>query len=142
MLRRRTLWKRLFVRLFGAAFLFVVSLPGLALWMPIFFISKLQSEKQKKTGPVFDTYDEVRCSCFCSFDREGGALTLREQVAQTKLVYGLISFLGVYFMALVFSALFLPITAIGIPVLMWLTLRWLEVSTTYAQTGKENRKRN
>lgn len=109
MLRRRTLWKRLFVRLFGAAFLFVVSLPGLALWMPIFFISKLQSEKQKKTGPVFDTYDEV---------------------AQTKLVYGLISFLGVYFMALVFSALFLPITAIGIPVLMWLTLRWLEDFTS------------
>ena len=59
MLRRRTLWKRLIVRLLGAAALLVISLPGLALWLPIFVVTRIQSEKQKKSGPVFDTYDEV-----------------------------------------------------------------------------------
>lgn len=69
MLRRRTLWKRLLVRVFGAAFLLLISLPGLALWIPIFLITRIQSEKQKRTGPVFDTYDEVLCASSCRAGR-------------------------------------------------------------------------
>lgn len=54
MLRRRTLLKRLLVRLAGATFLFIISLPGLLLWMPVFLVAHRQSEKNKKSGPVFE----------------------------------------------------------------------------------------
>lgn len=54
MLRRRTLLKRLFVRLAGASFLLIISLPGLLLWMPVFLVAHHYSEKNKKSGPVFE----------------------------------------------------------------------------------------
>ncbi|KAM0751732.1 hypothetical protein T439DRAFT_300728 [Meredithblackwellia eburnea MCA 4105] len=109
MLLRRTLLKRLLVRFAGAAFLLLLSLPGLVLWTPIFAVAKIQSEKQKRTGPVFDTYDEV---------------------AQTKLVYGLITGIGVYLLSVLLTWPIAPLTMVGVPVLMWITLRWLEDFTS------------
>ncbi|SCV74706.1 BQ2448_7735 [Microbotryum intermedium] len=109
LLRRRTLVKRLFVRLLGATALFVVCLPGLVFWTPIFVIATKASRKVKKAGPVFDTYDEV---------------------AQTKLVYGLV--VGVA-EGLLVCLLTLPLSWLTLfifPTLMWLTLRWLEDLTS------------
>lgn len=54
LLRRRTLWKRLAVRFGGASFLFLISVPGLVLWAPVFVVCKRQTEKLKKSGPVFE----------------------------------------------------------------------------------------
>ena len=50
------------------------------------------------------------------------------QQAQTKLIYGLLAGLTVYFSACVLTIPILPLSAVGVPVLMWVTLRWLEVS--------------
>ncbi|SCZ97878.1 BZ3500_MvSof-1268-A1-R1_Chr3-3g06429 [Microbotryum saponariae] len=109
LLRRRTLVKRLLVRFLGATALFVMCLPGLVFWTPIFVIATKASRKFKKAGPVFDTYDEV---------------------AQTKLVYGLIvgviEWLSVCLLTLPLSWLTLFI----FPTLLWLTLRWLEDLTS------------
>lgn len=59
MLRRTTLVKRLIVRLAGALFFSILSLPGLIIiWGPIFLVTRIQSQKQMKSGPIFDTYDE------------------------------------------------------------------------------------
>lgn len=109
MLRKRTLLKRLVVRIIGGGFLFLISIPGLILWTPIFYVATKESEKQKKTGPVFDTYDEV---------------------AQTKLVWGLLTGLIVYSVVLLLTLPFLPFTFFFTPLLMWLTLRWLEDLTS------------
>lgn len=109
MLRRRTLYKRLLVRLTGSLFLFLISIPGLILWSPVFYIAHTQSEKQKRTGPVFDTYDEV---------------------AQTKLAYGLISGIITLLVCYILTFPLLPFTLPLFPILMWLTLRWIEDLTS------------
>lgn len=58
----------------------------------------------------------------------GTELTPRtSQVAQTKLVFGLISGVAVYFIACLLTIPILPLSILGLPVLMWVTLRWLEV---------------
>lgn len=65
MLRRTTLYKRLLVRSVAAIGFMLLSAPGiLLLWSPIFVVTRYMSEKAKKTGPVFDTYDEVSWSFF------------------------------------------------------------------------------
>ncbi|KAM0789882.1 hypothetical protein ACM66B_006726 [Microbotryomycetes sp. NB124-2] len=107
--RRRILLKRLSVRLGGASMLFAVSLPGLFLWAPIFLVARSRSEKMKRGGPVWDTYDEI---------------------AQTKLVTGLITGIAVWILFALATFPILPLSLVLFPVIMWLTLRWLEDLTS------------
>ena len=85
--------------------LFSISLPGLFLWLPVFVTTFIAVHNFKKTGPIFDTWDEI---------------------AQYKLIYGLISGLCVWFTSVAFTWHFAPFTAILVPAFMWMTLRWLE----------------
>ncbi|GAA5977167.1 hypothetical protein JCM11641_003864 [Rhodosporidiobolus odoratus] len=106
LLRRRTLLKRLLIRFAGACFLFAASLPGLWLWAPVFFVTRRANKRQIKGGPAWDTYDEI---------------------AQTKLVYGLGAGAGVLTVGFFLTFPFLPF--LNLPVLltiMWLGLRTLE----------------
>jgi len=81
-------------------------MPGLILWLPVFATTFYAVRNFKKTGPIFDTWDEI---------------------AQYKLTYGLISGICVWIFGAImawpiaqYNALFL------IPLLMWMTIRWLE----------------
>jgi glycerol-3-phosphate O-acyltransferase/dihydroxyacetone phosphate acyltransferase len=96
---------RIFVRLVWSLFLFTISLPGLLLWLPVFATTFYAVRNFKKTGPVWDTWDEI---------------------AQYKLIYGLISGICVWAGAVILTFPFVLITALLVPALMWLTLRWLE----------------
>jgi glycerol-3-phosphate O-acyltransferase / dihydroxyacetone phosphate acyltransferase len=87
--------------------LFTLSLPGLILWLPIFITTFIAVHNFTKTGPIFDTYDEI---------------------AQYKLTYGLISGFCVWLTAIVIGWQY-DIALIGVlsvPALMWMTLRWFE----------------
>ena len=59
----------------------------------------------KQTGPIWDTYDEI---------------------AQYKLVYGLASGVLVWVGSMVLTLPIAPLTAILVPVAMWMSLRWME----------------
>lgn len=59
----------------------------------------------KKTGPVFDTWDEI---------------------AQYKLTYGLMSGLCVWVVAVILTWPFATVTVFLTPAFMWMTLRWFE----------------
>ncbi|GAA5927385.1 hypothetical protein JCM3775_002532 [Rhodotorula graminis] len=110
LLHRRIVLKRLVVRIAGSVLLFLVSIPGLVLWVPVFLSTRKSSGRLVRKGPVFDTYDEV---------------------AQTKLVTGLISGLAVLAVASLVTFPLLPL--LNVPVLlafMWLTLRFLEDLTS------------
>ncbi|GJN94167.1 hypothetical protein Rhopal_007241-T1 [Rhodotorula paludigena] len=110
MLKRRILLKRLFVRLAASVFLFSVSTPGLLLWLPIFIVAKRSSDRLIRKGPVFDTYDEV---------------------AQTKLVTGLVAGIAVLSLAAFATFPIMPlINLFVLPLIMWLTLRFLEDLTS------------
>ncbi|KAL4254288.1 Phospholipid/glycerol acyltransferase domain-containing protein [Abortiporus biennis] len=100
---------RLIVRLIWAMTLFTISLPGLLLWIPIFITTFIAVRKFKRTGPIWDTFDEI---------------------AQYKLVYGLISGLCVWFSITLLTLPFAIFTFFGIPVLMWMSLRWMEDSVS------------
>ncbi|KAM5536313.1 hypothetical protein V8D89_010005 [Ganoderma adspersum] len=39
--------------------LLVVSLPGLLLWLPVFATTFITIHQFKRTGPVWDTYNEI-----------------------------------------------------------------------------------
>jgi glycerol-3-phosphate O-acyltransferase/dihydroxyacetone phosphate acyltransferase len=97
-------------------------MPGLLLWLPVFLTTFYAVHNFKKasvnlliavilpltarqTGPIFDTWDEI---------------------AQYKLIYGLISGLCVWFGATVLTFPFSAVTFFLVPALMWMTLRWLE----------------
>lgn len=54
LLRRRTLLKRLLVRLVGSICLFTISIPGLCLWLPILWMAKREADKLVRKGPVFE----------------------------------------------------------------------------------------
>ncbi|KAG9007351.1 hypothetical protein FRB90_009431 [Tulasnella sp. 427] len=106
--RLQILW-RLLIRTSQTCLFLTIVLPGLFLWIPVFATTTYQSEKLKRSGPVWDTHDEV---------------------AQTKLVYGLASGLLVWLAAVVLTT---PIFGLGlfftiwfVPAWMWLTLRWTE----------------
>ncbi|BGP20615.1 hypothetical protein JCM10213_007151 [Rhodosporidiobolus nylandii] len=106
LLLRRTLLRRLLVRLAGAAVLLAASLPGLWLWAPVFLVTRRAQKRQVRGGPAWDTYDEI---------------------AQTKLVYGLGA--GVATLAVAFCVTFPFLPFLNLPVLLlwgWLTLRFLE----------------
>lgn len=106
-LSRQTIISRLLIRFIWSLVLFTLSLPGLILWLPIFITTFIAVHNFTKTGPIFDTYDEI---------------------AQYKLTYGLISGLCVWLTAIVIGWQY-DIALIGVlsvPALMWMTLRWFE----------------
>ena len=61
--------------------------------------------KFKRTGPVWDTWDEI---------------------AQYKLVYGLMSGLCVWGLAVLLTLPIAPISFFVVPLFMWMSLRWFE----------------
>jgi glycerol-3-phosphate O-acyltransferase / dihydroxyacetone phosphate acyltransferase len=73
--------------------------------MPVFVVILRAVSQFKRTGPIWDTFDEI---------------------AQYKLVYGLASGIGVWALAVLLTLPFALVTIPGVPALMWLTLRWLE----------------
>ncbi|KAG8853987.1 hypothetical protein FRB96_007850 [Tulasnella sp. 330] len=107
--RTALLW-RLTLRIIITFSLFLIALPGLILWLPIFFTTAFFVRRLKLSGrPVWDTGDEI---------------------AETKLLYGLTSGILVWMGAVVVT---LPIFHLGlfltiwiVPAWMWLTLRWTE----------------
>ncbi|EIN12064.1 hypothetical protein PUNSTDRAFT_142218 [Punctularia strigosozonata HHB-11173 SS5] len=104
-LRKREIIRRLFVRFCIALSLFTISLPGLLLWLPVMLTTFYAVHNFKKTGPIWDTWDEI---------------------AQYKLIYGLLSGLGVWLGATLLTFPLAPITFFAIPATMWLSLRWTE----------------
>ncbi|GJE94486.1 PlsC domain-containing protein [Phanerochaete sordida] len=104
-LSRPVILYRLTVRLSWSLVLFSLSLPGLLLWLPVFVTTFIAVREFKRTGPVWDTWDEI---------------------AQYKLVYGLISGLCVWCGAMLVTLPVAPITAVVVPVMMWMALRWFE----------------
>jgi glycerol-3-phosphate O-acyltransferase / dihydroxyacetone phosphate acyltransferase len=104
-LARPTILSRLVVRFTWSLCLFSISLPGLMLWLPVFATTFYAVRNFKKTGPIFDTWDEI---------------------AQYKLIYGLISGLCVWMVGVALTWPFALVTAFLIPAFMWITLRWFE----------------
>jgi glycerol-3-phosphate O-acyltransferase / dihydroxyacetone phosphate acyltransferase len=104
-LSRRTILTRMLIRITWASFLFTISLPGLLLWLPVVVVTVYAVHEFKKTGPIFDTYDEI---------------------AQYKLIYGLFSGLLVWFVGVLLTLPFAAVTGLLIPALMWMSLRWTE----------------
>ncbi|KAF8554189.1 hypothetical protein OG21DRAFT_1509198 [Imleria badia] len=104
-LRRRTIMLRMLIRLVWFICLTSISLPGLVLWTPVFFTTFYGVHNFKKSGPIWDTWDEI---------------------AQYKLVYGLISGVIVWISSVLLTLPFATITVVLVPALMWMTLRWLE----------------
>ncbi|KAG8984188.1 hypothetical protein FRB94_006279 [Tulasnella sp. JGI-2019a] len=108
--RRTALLWRLTLRILITFALFLIALPGLILWLPIFLTTAYFVRRLKLSGrPIWDTGDEV---------------------AETKLLYGLTSGILVWMAAVIFT---LPIFHLGlfltiwiVPAWMWLTLRWTE----------------
>ncbi|KAG8907177.1 hypothetical protein FRB99_005149 [Tulasnella sp. 403] len=106
---RMILLGRLVLRVLNTFLLLLLALPGLILWLPIFITTAIYVRRLRSSGPLWDTQDEV---------------------AQTKLVYGLASGIVVWGLAVIFT---LPIFNTGlfltmciVPAWMWLTLRWTE----------------
>ena len=104
-LSRSIILYRLLVRFTWSLFLFTLSLPGLTLWLPVFITTFIAVREFKRTGPVWDTWDEI---------------------AQYKLVYGLISGLCVWAGAMLVTLPVAAITAVVVPLVMWISLRWFE----------------
>ncbi|KAH8119546.1 hypothetical protein DFH11DRAFT_1838871 [Phellopilus nigrolimitatus] len=104
-LPRLEILRRMLVRLGMLAVLLPLSLPGFLLWLPVFGCTQLAVRRLARTGPVWDTYDEI---------------------AQTKLVVGLAAGLAVWSLCVLCTLPFALGTAPAVPVLMWMTLRWLE----------------
>lgn len=96
---------RICIRFQWSIFLFLISLPGLILWFPIFGTTRYAVANFKKTGPIWDTWDEI---------------------AQYKLVYGLISGICVWFGCMIITLPVAPLTGVFVPLLMWIALRWFE----------------
>ncbi|KIK91817.1 hypothetical protein PAXRUDRAFT_148660 [Paxillus rubicundulus Ve08.2h10] len=104
-LRRRSIIFRMFIRLTWSLCLLTISLPGLVLWTPVFATTFYAVHNFKKSGPIWDTWDEI---------------------AQYKLVYGLFSGVFVWGASVLLTLPFATITVVLVPALMWMTLRWLE----------------
>lgn len=104
-LSRRTILFRMVIRLSWFLFLFTLSTPGLILWTPVFLTTFYAVHNFKKSGPIWDTWDEI---------------------AQYKLVYGLFSGVFVWLASVLLTLHIAPITMVMIPVVMWMTLRWME----------------
>ncbi len=111
-LSRPVIVYRMILRFYWASFLFFISLGGLALWLPVAVTTFYAVHNFKKTGPVWDTWDEI---------------------AQYKLIYGLISGLCVYVAAIVVTFPIFPVTSVVVPVAMWMSLRWFEDAVSAAR---------
>jgi len=106
------------VRCFHTILLALLALPGLIFWTPIFIVARRQAYYTAHSGPIADVYDEV---------------------AQTKLLWGLGSGLVVYFITLGwswYSSRGVLFTSIGVPLLMWFTLRWIEDLLSAARSAR------
>jgi len=86
-------------------FLLTISFPGLVLWTPVFVTTYIAVRNFTKTGPIWDTWDEI---------------------AHYKLVYGLFSGLAVWVACILLTLPSAAITTFLVPALMWMTLRWME----------------
>lgn len=112
------MYYRLIIRVLHTLILSILALPGLLFWTPIFIIAGRKAYQTARSGPVIDVYDEV---------------------AITKLLYGLTSGLAVYFLSLGISwytshgVLFV---SLGVPLLMWFTLRWIEDILSAARSAR------
>ncbi|KAF8586687.1 hypothetical protein K439DRAFT_1340225 [Ramaria rubella] len=104
-LARRVLIARVAARAFWLAVLFIISLPGLALWTPVFATTRWSVKRLKKTGPPEDVWDEI---------------------AQHKLLVGLLSGTCVWLSCVLLTLPFAAITVFFVPCLMWMSLRFLE----------------
>ena len=96
---------RICLRLVWALTLITLSLPGLLLWLPVFVTTFIAVHQFKRTGPVWDTYDEI---------------------AQYKLTYGLVSGLCTWALATLATFPVAALTAALVPAAMWMSLRWME----------------
>lgn len=100
-----TITMRMVIRLTWFICLFTISLPGLVLWTPVFITTFIAVRNFKRTGPVWDTFDEI---------------------AQYKLVYGLFSGLSVWAACILLTLPSAAFTTFLVPAMMWMTLRWTE----------------
>src|SRR5882757_4284735 len=96
---------RMVIRLAWSICLSTISFPGLVLWTPVFATTYIAVRNFKKTGPIWNTWDEI---------------------AQRKLVYGLFSGLSVWAACILLTLPTAAITSFLVPTLMWMTLRWME----------------
>ncbi|KAI0088038.1 hypothetical protein BDY19DRAFT_205795 [Irpex rosettiformis] len=104
-LKRRVILYRILVRLTWSVILLSISLPGVLLWTPIAIATFIAVREFKRSGPIWDTWDEI---------------------AQYKLVYGLISGIFVWTTSVLLTFPVAFITVWAVPVVMWLSLRWFE----------------
>ncbi|VDB91995.1 unnamed protein product [Peniophora sp. CBMAI 1063] len=111
-LARPVILCRLALRFTWALTLFILSFPGLLLWAPVIVTTFIAVKEFKKTGPIWDTWDEI---------------------AQYKLVYGLISGLCVWGGAVLLTLPLAPITFWLVPAVMWMSLRWFEDAVAAAR---------
>lgn len=151
LLRRRTLLKRIVVRLCGSLCLFAVSIPGLCLWLPILLVAKRESDKLIRKGPVFEWVERrsfsllrrkrtltpfaldaartTRCVPVAAVSSARGLADARPplQIAQTKLTYGLLTGVAVVTLASLATFPLVPFANVAfVLALMWLTLRFVE----------------
>ncbi|KAF5393517.1 hypothetical protein D9757_000786 [Collybiopsis confluens] len=103
-LSRHEILRRMIIRLSWFCLLLLISIPGLLLWIPV-FITTFYAVRELKNGVMSDVFDEI---------------------AQYKLVYGLISGLGVWLCGVVLTLPFALFTVFLIPAIMWMSLRWME----------------
>ncbi|CAG8497415.1 2074_t:CDS:2 [Funneliformis mosseae] len=95
---------RIYLRVIWAFVLASLSLPGWALWSPVFIAVKYK-EYQIRKLPIEENLDEI---------------------AQYKLLISAILLIPIYLIACFFTLPFILITSWLIPLLMWLTIRWTE----------------
>ncbi|KAH9047868.1 hypothetical protein EDB84DRAFT_1263117 [Lactarius hengduanensis] len=111
-LSRPVIMYRMVLRFIWVSFLLSISLGGLALWLPVAATTFYAVHNFKKSGPVWDTWDEI---------------------AQYKLIYGLVSGLCVYAIAVFLTFPIFPVTVVAVPGLMWMSLRWFEDAVSAAR---------
>ena len=117
-LQPRHLYYRLLIRSLHTLLLSLLALPGLVFWTPIFIVTRRQAWYTARSGPTVDVYDEV---------------------AQTKLLWGLGSGLLIYLSTLVYAFVRgrgVVFTSVGVPLLMWFTLRWIEDLLSAARSAR------
>ncbi|KAK9893278.1 hypothetical protein P389DRAFT_21761 [Cystobasidium minutum MCA 4210] len=102
---KRVLVKRLFVRLAGAAALFLLAAPGLIFWTPVFVTAGFFGWRAGSSGKLRDVWDGV---------------------AHTKLIYGLLSGTIVWLLVTLVTFPLSGLTFFIFPFFMWFSLRWLE----------------
>lgn len=111
-LSRPVIVYRMVLRFIWVSFLLFISLGGLTLWLPVAATTFYAVHNFKKTGPVWDTWDEI---------------------AQYKLIYGLVSGLFVYAVTILLTFPIFPVTVVAVPGLMWMSLRWFEDAVSAAR---------